>query len=71
MEIPIKLSEIEALRNQGYEIIRGADVSKANGDYFVIMEKITGDGSRSIRIFCPSFLRGGIAIHGVTGSISY
>lgn len=71
METPIKISEIESLKSQGYEIIRGGDISKANGDYFVIMERKSGDGTKSVRILCPSFLRGSIGIHGVSGSISY
>jgi hypothetical protein len=71
MEKTIKLSEIQALKDQGYELIRGIDAAKANSDHFAIMEKVAGDGTRSIRILCPTFLRGSIGFAKVSGGISY
>lgn len=71
MEKTIKLSEFESLKSQGYELVRGGDISKANSDYFAIMEKVAADGSRSIKILCPTFLRGSIGFAKVNGGISY
>ena len=70
-EKAIKLSEIESLKAQGYELFRNGDAGKANSDYFAIMEKVAADGSRSIRILCPTFLRGSLGFSKVTGGVSY
>jgi hypothetical protein len=67
----IKLSEIKELQDQGYKIVEGGDASKANSDYFVILERRHDDGTRTIRILCPTFLRGGIGFAKVSGGISY
>lgn len=70
-QIPIKLSEIESCEEQGFVTLQGIDAAQANGDFFRIMERRNDDGSRSIKIVCPTFLRGSLGFAKVNGSISY
>lgn len=71
MEKTIRPSEIDALRAQGYIKVCTGDASKANSDFFMMMERDNDDGTKSIRILCPSFLRGSIGFAKVKGAISY
>lgn len=74
--LTIPLSEIEALKEQGYVPLEYGDASKANSDYFMVMirrhEKKTDELQRDddIEIVCPSFLRGPLGFES-RGCISY
>lgn len=67
----IKLSEIEALKESGYELLSGGDASKANGDYFAIMIRHNNDGGHDVKIVCPTFLRGPLGITNNGRGFSY
>ena len=71
MEKVIKPSEIDALHAAGYTRVCTGDAAKANSDFFMIFERSLGDGSRSIRILCPTFLRGQLGFSQVRGGIGY
>ena len=71
METTIKPSEIFALHGQGYTRVCTGDAAKANSDYFMMFERDNDDGTKSIRILCPSFLRGSLGFAKVKGGISY
>lgn len=67
---PLLLSQIKALQEQGYELLRGGDAQKANSDFFAVMVRTEGS-TRSIKIVCPTFLRGPLGIDQNCRSISY
>lgn len=68
--IPILPSEMEEWKNQGYVPLESGDAGKANSDYFMIMVKDDQSGLRSIKILCPSFLRGPLGFT-AKGCVSY
>ena len=64
----IPASEIESLREQGYELFAGGDAAQANSDYFMVMINRKKNPPH-VAIVCPTFLRGPIGI--CEGQISY
>ena len=66
----IPLSVVKRLEDSGYARLASGDATKANSDYFMVFERIAGDG-RDMCIVCPSFLRGPLGISASGKSISY
>lgn len=59
----ISLSDVEILKESGFEIINGGDAAKANSDYFLVMQRRNQEGKvDSTVILCPSYLRGPLTI---------
>lgn len=74
---PITLSEIERLKEAGYQPLAAGDASKANSDYFMVMVRERTDATatngmtREVVIVCPSFLRGTLSMSKVQGGFGY
>lgn len=68
--IQIRPHEIEDWKRQGYVPLEAGDAGKANSDYFAIMVRDNQDGTRSVEIVCPSFLRGPLGFT-AKGCVSY
>lgn len=68
--VTILPSELEQWKNEGYHPLDDGDASKSNSDYFMVMCRDNEDGTRNIRVVCPSFLRGPLGFT-VKGCISY
>jgi len=68
--VPVRLSDVQRARLNGFSPLEAGDAAKANSDHFQILVRET-DGRREIQIHCPTFLRGPLGFNLAPGGISY
>lgn len=54
----ITISELDSLKDRGFELLSGCDAGKANSDGFAVMVKRSEGKPDEVAIVCPTFLRG-------------